>query len=254
MFLFWANIDEADVEGFAGTLLLPSYMSHLTLAPFRIIDQPHNFDGQQPFILTYTGRGRVEQLPVSPQKHALPLLQYAVPALHFDAIRISKKNAIWNWDAPVPQFRIYFEPVFHSLQLGSQGDRFSPFQTYVSVSRKEMFIGTQILAAYFHAWMDRLMGKTLFHLETQESSFSLDMSAGRVRFAMHNIGTEWSVEQDEVFYDLLEFSGLKSSLIEIERYAVPDLASPNMQIGDVGILFQLTEPSLSSDFEQQPRT
>lgn len=286
MLIFWANIDESDVEGFAGTLLLPSYMSHLTLSPFRIGDQPHNFDGLQPFILTYTGQGRVEQLAVAPQKHALQLLRYAVPALDFDWIRLSTNGAIWNWDVPaakqdfassrqesskessllknhsLPEFRIYFEAIFHSLQSGSQKNHFSPFQTYVSVSRKEMFIGSQILAAYFQAWINRLLRRDSFPFKTpfcEESqkqilpknssrefwdnpAFALNLTSNRVRFAMQNIGGEWSVEEDDVFFDLLEFAGLKPPLKEIEQYAIPDLGSPKTQIGEVGILFQLTEP------------
>lgn len=298
MLLFWANIDEADIEGFAGTLLLPSYMSHLTLSPFRIIDQPHNFDGQQSLILTYVGQGRVEQLAVSPQKYALSLLRYAVPILRFDSIRLLQKSAIWNWELaqaqdspsfsnqssssylrqetsknvleleifPASWFRIYFETVFRSLQLDFKEDYFSPFQTYVSVSRKEMFIGSQILAAYFYTWIGRLLGKEQIDFKTQKpfdelqkmnsqknhkknlksqltnDRFILDLTANRVRFSMQNLGGEWSVEEDEVFYDLLEFTGLKSSLQEIEQYAVPDLTSPKTQIGEVGILFQLTEP------------
>ena len=61
MLSLWANADEHAVEAYAGGLVLPEYLAHLRLDPFRFAAQPQSGDGQQPLVLRYVGEGRLEQ-------------------------------------------------------------------------------------------------------------------------------------------------------------------------------------------------
>ncbi len=266
MLSFWANIDESDIEAFAGTLLLPPYMSHLSLAPFQFVNQPPNFDGRQPLVLTYIAEGRVEELPISPKKHALALLHYSLPSLAADSVKLPGREAIWNWASPPPpgnfsshtlnvpparkppgdfKCRIFFEPVRKSLNPDRTAPVFSPFQTYVSVSRRELFIGMQVFSAYFQAWIAQLTGSEVPPDDGEPDSLpsasfcSLEPTANGIGFSTDKIGGELLVEEDFVFPDLLRFAGLNAPLAEIAPLVVPDLNSPDTQIGEAGALLRL---------------
>ncbi len=237
MLSFWANIEESEIEAFAGTLILPTYMSHLSLAPFQLANQPHNADGKQPFILTYVGDGRVEQLAVDPHKHALDLLRFVFPTLDREALRIPVGHPIWIWSNSATSgenLRLFFEPIRQTLDAAPDPHRFSPFQTYVSVSRKELFIGMQIITEYFQAWI-----RSLTNDPEDGTNLTLERTATGIGFSTSKLGGELLVENDAVFQDILRFSGLKTPLAEIAPLALPDLDSPETQIGEAGILFRL---------------
>ena len=51
MISLWAPLNESDVEAYAGTLVLPDYLSHLRLRPFKFDQQTESSDGQQPLKL-----------------------------------------------------------------------------------------------------------------------------------------------------------------------------------------------------------
>ncbi|MGL6196563.1 MAG: hypothetical protein ACRC2T_17250, partial [Thermoguttaceae bacterium] len=186
MLSFWAKIDETDIEAFAGTLVLPVYMSHLSLAPFIFANQAANANGRQPLCITYVGQGRVEELALKPEKHALDLLRFVFPTIVPDSVRLSKNDAIWFWKK---NLLIYFEPTNSKLDFSetlSEVPSFSPFQTYVSVSRKELFIGIQVLTAFFREWIRRLTGVN----PECEAELSVSATANGFEFSTSKLGGE----------------------------------------------------------------
>lgn len=276
MISFWAQIEESDIEGFAGTVVLPSYMSYLKLSPFRFANQSRNYDGRTPLILTYTGEGRVEEMSLSPEKYASELLSYVLPGLSGESVRIGKEGTIWMWNAPPSQngeqspdferfgleissasypnstsvesgshMKIFFETRDQILPENVPAREFSPFQTYVSVSRRELFVGIQILSAYLRNWVRKLTDPEFpAHPEspsgTGESGVhSLRPSVNGISFTSGKIGGEFILDNDAVFQDLLEFAGLSEPLSEVSQTLVPHLNSPETQIGEIGILLKL---------------
>ena len=98
MLCLWAMIDERGVEGYAATLILPPYLAHLELAPFRFASQAANSDGREPLVLTYVGEGRVEEYPLCPKEHALPMIQFVCPGVVASRIRLPQDDASWHWE------------------------------------------------------------------------------------------------------------------------------------------------------------
>ncbi|MGL6227470.1 MAG: hypothetical protein ACRC10_12695 [Thermoguttaceae bacterium] len=265
MLSFWAYIDESDIEAFAGTLLLPRYMSHLSLAPFHFGNQYPNSDGRVPLILTYIGEGRVEEMSLEPEQHALDLLHYAIPALKRGMVQLPGQEAVWNWTLNGSKnqrhldshagLHVYFEPIVKTLpSLSPESSTFSPFQTYVSVSRKELFLGSQVFSAYFQAWINLLTNHLMLENTASENiplsfiqseSLTLDCTPNGFTFSTSKMGGELLLENDTVFVDLLRFAGLKEPLNAIADFVVPDLDSPETQIGEVGVLMKLAEKANS---------
>ena len=171
---FWARLDESDVEKYAKTLILPEYMSHLSLRPFSLSEQRESASGREPLTLVYVGDGRLEELELQPERDALPLIASLPLGLNPEKIRLSNNGACWTWnefgpshpffansveseksdktppnDAASSRFlRVYFEPREKTF---SKTLRFDAQDAYVSVSRREIFFSWRVLEAYLKA-------------------------------------------------------------------------------------------------------
>lgn len=245
MLTFWGLIEEADVEAYVSTLLLPEYMSHLTRSPFRFEKQPPNPDGLQPLVVTYTGLGRVEEFSIHPEKHASALLRTICPAMDTNSIRINEDEAIWNWSSSyaLPSddgemagsaMRIHFEPTVSALPAEVSGE-FDPNECYVSVSRKEMFLGRSVLNDYFAAWLNRISGEN----ERKRSDLNIELIGGGVTFRGERLGGQFFLQDDPDFRELLRFSGLSRTLKDVAETVRLDLDSSETEIDADGFRFRL---------------
>ena len=111
MISLWVVVRESDVEAYAATLLLPSYLAHLQLAPLRLAEQAPVRDGREPLVLTYLGDGRLEHYPLDPRQHALGLIRFLARA-STPRIQLPQDDAAWLWPDPTHRLamRVYFWP------------------------------------------------------------------------------------------------------------------------------------------------
>ena len=221
MIFLWANLSEADVEAYAASLVLPAYLSHLELAPVRFERQPKNCDGREPLVLTYVGEGRLEEYPLLPREHALPMILSVGEGIVASRIRVPKDDAqwVWNVNGNGPPMRIYFAPARPLLgsaatpAVASADDR----QAYVSVSRGHVFIARRWVEAYVQAWLQRLGSP-----ETV-TRFDFPTPSGEVEFLAGSMGGQLTLDGLEQAQDLAQFAGLGSALGAIREFARPDL-------------------------------
>jgi hypothetical protein len=241
MIFLWANLSGADVEAYAASLVLPAYLSHLELAPVRFDQQPKNSDGREPLVLTYVGRGRLEEYPLSPGDHALPMILSVGEGIVASRICVPKDDAHWVWNADDngSPMRIYFAPARPLLgsaaspAVASADDR----QAYVSVSRGHVFIARPWVEAYVQAWLQRLGSP-----ETV-ARFDFPTPSGEVEFLAGSVGGQMTLEGLEQAQDLAQFAGLGPALGAIREFAKPDLdANDQARCGifEDGVYFPLT--------------
>jgi len=239
MISLWAILDEADVEAYAGSLVLPSYLSHLRLAPFRFRDQSENCDGQQPLKLTYCGEGRLEEFLLHPNGHVLDMIRFACPRIKTSKIRLPQDDAKWYWspsaDPPEPM-RVYFEPTTRSLS-GAEPLPPSP-AAYVSVSRRHVFIGRSIVESYLKAWFESL------GIDYSEARFEFDTPSGGIEFAASSFGGQMFLADDVIAGELIRYAGLQRPLSYVSDCVELDLEpAPQEKCGihPNGVYIQLSQ-------------
>ncbi|OHB83788.1 MAG: hypothetical protein A2V98_18785 [Planctomycetes bacterium RBG_16_64_12] len=238
MISLWALLSEADVESYAGSLVLPSYLSHLRLGPFRFSGQSPNADGQEPLKLTYCGEGRLEEFSLPPEDHVLDMIRFACPRIRTSRIRLPRDDARWYWnpsaDPPEPM-RIYFEPTTRSL-YGST-PRPAP-ESYVSVSRRQVFIGRAVVEAYLRAWFESL------GIEEETIEFQFDTPSAGVEFAASGVGGQMFLSDEVMARELIRFAGLERPLSHVSDWVELDLNSAAQNEGGVhadGVYIQLSK-------------
>jgi hypothetical protein len=228
MISLWAVLSERDVEAYSGTLVLPSYLAHLRLGPFRFADQPANCDGLEPLKLTYVGEGRVEEYTLPPGEHALPMIRFVCPGIETSRVQLPQDDAAWAWTADggsQPQMRIYFAPT--SQTLGCSITAPEPEEAYVSVSRGHVFIARPVLQLYLKAWLERL------RLDDAGLSFDFGTPSGAVEFEGAAIGGQMLLDTTTRAEDLMRFAGLDRAMSQVAREIELDLDSPDQDSGGV---------------------
>ena len=241
MLSFWITVNESNVEAFCATLLLPDYMSHLRIAPFRFADQPHNGDGRQSLIITYTGPGRLEEFPVHAAKHAENLLQYVVPDIVSGEIRISEHDVVWSWSADEASMKLCFQPVAARLEAAFP-PRFDPEDAYVSVSRREMHIGHPVLEAFVAAWFAKLCGRQTVSFDTPSAGadpVGIEMIAGGFSFRQGRFGGQMLIEDDMPLSDLILFAGLARPLESVRHQVKLHASSSETRVDKSGLTLPL---------------
>lgn len=259
MLTFWGNIEEIDISAYAATLILPSYMSHLQLSPFRFAAQRSANTGEQPLTLTYTGPGRIEQFDLSPLEHAMDLLCHTCPGLHRDRVQLPKQGAIWSWppasekktsnNLPVvitpgddasaesnANMRLFFRPVVDTLAESIIGDdaeiktqSFPPEKAYLSVSRSEIFLHIDVVTAYFRTW--------LAYLGVPDDTNAMSCRATVCGFLAESpyLTIEATITPNQLFQDLLRFAGLSRWFDELGNDIAPDLDADDTTMTDCGL-------------------
>jgi hypothetical protein len=219
MIAFWARLEPSDVEAYAASLLLPPYLAHLELAPFSFASQAANRDGREPLVLTYVGEGRLEEYPLEPRAHALPMIRFAAPRIVASRVQLPRDDASWFWSDAADagrSMRIYFAPT--AAVLGTPSDRIESGLSYVSVSRGHIRIGRAAVEHYLQA--------RLRHLGLDDDSLRVEMGGPceGVEFSAAKIGGQMLLDEIAI-QDLLCFTRLEKVLAALGDYAVLGLDS-----------------------------
>lgn len=263
MLTFWINIIESDIERFCATLFLPDYMSHLRIAPFRFCDQQQDTDGRQPLVVTYTGEGRLEEFPIYPEKHALDLLRFMLPSLVHEAVLIPEREAIWNWDSCSSNETAMFDEanretgarrsmrLFFLLRREGRDNQifsldafpphFSPNEAYVSISRRELHIGLNVVRRFFATKISSFIHRPSTAFAAPEPPVDVMVSpvSGGFELSAPPVGGELLLEEDAVFQEILAFSGLTRSMATLSGQVHLDLNSPEIFADVDGITIPL---------------
>jgi hypothetical protein len=223
MLSLWAILTETDIEAYAGALVLPSYLAHLCLGPFKFADQAANADGRESLVLTYLGEGRLEEYALEPASHALAMIRFVAAGLDAQRIRLPMDDASWLWSdgEPLsPGLRVYFAPVASSLKKTLPGPIGQ--EAYVSVSRRHVFLGRSVVEAYVTAWLEHLG-------IAAPVSFEFGTPAGDIAFRADSIGGQLVLDDRTTVEDLLHFAGLAKLLAQLRPFVAMELdaALPN---------------------------
>ncbi len=240
MISLWAFMKESDVEAYCSSLLLPSYLSHLRLGPFRFAVQSEDCDGQEPLKTTYIGDGRLEEFLLHPEEHALAMIRFVCPGIDTSRVHLPRDDASWHWTTsadPAELMRIYFEPTIRSLH-GSVAPPPLPQEAYVSVSRSHVFIGRSVVRAYLKAWLEFLG----IHEDVAEFDFGTPSSG--IEFAAGAIGGQMFLSDDVMAEDLMRFAGLDTALGHVSDLVELDMdssAEDDSGIYEDGVYIKLAE-------------
>ncbi len=238
MISLWAYLTESDVEAYAATLVLPSYLAHLRLQPFRFAAQPKNCDGQEPLQMTYSGEGRIEEFTLYPKEHVLAMIRFVCPGIDTSRIQLPRDDASWHWttsgDAD-QKMRLYFAPTTEVL-YGSVAP--PPCEeAYVSVSRGHAFLGRSVVESYLKAWLARL------GIDAEEIHWDFDTPSAGIEFVAGPVGGQMFLDDEVVAEDLMRFAGLDKALdyvadlVEIDMDAAPQ---DNAEVSEDGIYIPLS--------------
>jgi hypothetical protein len=244
MIAFWAWLEPSDIEAYAASLLLPPYLGHLQLAPFTFSSQVPNRDGREPLVLTYVGEGRLEEYPLDPRAHALPMIHLVAPGIVASRVQLPRDDASWFWTDTADAggtMRIYFAPT--AAVLGMPSDRIESGGSYVSVTRGYIRIGRAAVERYLRA--------RLHHLGLDDSTLQVEMGTpcAAVDFRAGAIGGQMLLDEVAI-EDLLCFTRLEKILAALGDYAILGIDSVPSDFGGVspdGITIPLTR-------REQPET
>ncbi len=215
MLSLWTVLQASDVEAYAASLLLPSYVAHLQLQSIDFSTQARNCHGCEPLRLTYVGEGRLEELSLDPEQHALAMIRFRLPGIDTSRLHLPRDEATWSWAAHgehSESMRIFFAPTTEVL-----GRRVAPNSAasvplpnaYVSVTRGHAFVGRTAVEAYLRAWLDHL-GLTRDTLQCQWESPS-----GGIEFRSDGLGGELLLDNFPMARDMLHFAGLDTVLAQV---------------------------------------
>ena len=241
MISLWVVARESDIEAYAATLLLPSYLAHLQLAPLRFAEQAPVRDGREPLVLTYLGEGRLEQYGLDPREHALGLIRFLSPGIDTSRIQLPQDDAAWLWPDPADchAMRIYFSAT--AQVLNQSLDEPIGQQAYVSVSQQIAFVGRPVLDRYLRAWLGRLA------IADDDLTLGLGAASGALEFQAGPVVGQMLVDDEVSSADLLRFAGLDRIVAELSGTVALDAAPPRCKpygVRDDGVYLRLVTKSV----------
>ena len=210
MIALWVAADEADVESYLATLILPAYLAHLELAPFRYERQAGNRDGREPLVATYVGQGRREEYRLDPRGHALGLIRHLNPRIVTARVQLPQDDAGWFWPASngsSPAMRVYFAPT--SQVLGETRPCPAPEAAHISVSGRHAFVSRGVLDEYLLAWMRRL------GIDGEKLAVDTGATSGSIEWTFGRCGGQLQLDDPATANDLLRFAGLLEVLEDV---------------------------------------
>jgi len=246
MMTFCGIVHEEDVEKYVRTLILPSYMSYLCMEPFHFSDQKPNRTGREPLTLIYSGEGRLEEFQLFPEKHALSLLASLKSGISPEKVQLDETGSVWLWnqngkndsnadkESP-PILKIFFRPKTTMLNRKSE-IHFSARDSYVSVSRQELFLSDTVLQAYLVSQCRGILQDP--EKEFEEAPVVTPVSGG-VRFRWGELEGSFLLSQDEFLDDLIRFAGLEQSLQYVSSYVSFEKERDNVSMTGQGICIHL---------------
>ncbi len=218
MISMWALVDEGNIESYAGTIILPTHLSHLRLAPFKFASQTGNSDGCEPLVITYVGEGRFEEFNLYPAEHALGMIEFVCSGIDTSRVQLPQDDASWSWtlsDGTPGRMRVFFAPTVQTLNC-SVGRPVGQ-EAYVSVSRGHAFIGRSIVESYIQAWLRRL------RIDQRDIRLDFPTPSSGIEFVAGAVGGEMFLDDETVAEDLMRFAGLDSALADVGDCVEPDL-------------------------------
>lgn len=255
MLSFWAALTPDDVEAYVRGLILPGYLSHLTMEPLQFKRQTHNFDGRQPLILRYSGPGRLEEFPLDPVEHLPGLLRRLPEKLDLSKIVLNQNDALWNWEnadetAPLsspatdvsvesPSLRLFFlaaEPLF-----GQKAEtRYPSEDAYVSVSRGEIFLSYRVVRDYLSARCRALLLPDS-PVQSDSTEATAEFLAGTCRFRFGSLHGRLIPDDGELSEDIARFADLVKPLEHVSDYLDRETPKGPVRIDSDGIRLTLAE-------------
>lgn len=260
MLSFWAELTADEVEAYVCGLILPGYLSHLTLEPLQFRLQAHNFDGRQPLVLRYTGPGRYEEFPLEPAEHLPGLLRRLAAKINPEKIVFPPNDALWNWEnsdltglsgavPPLPNerqtddeqsvLRLFFQPA--EPLLGQKAD--APYESadaYVSVSRREIFLSFRVIRDYLTACCRALLLPDS-PLLTNQTSANTEFFAGTCRFNFGPLFGRLIPDDRTLPEEIARFAHLTKPLEYIADYFDPAAAKCPVRFDEDGLRLKLAE-------------
>lgn len=254
MLSFWAELTPDEVEAYVCGLILPGYLSHLTLEPLQFRLQAHNFDGRQPLVLRYTGPGRYEEFPLEPAEHLSGLLRRLSAKLNLERIAFPPNDALWNWDnsdetAPLshPQqtgdepnaLRLFFLPA--EPLLGQKADApYTSADAYVSVSRCEIFLSFRVIRDYLTARCRTLLLPDSPLLADQTGAIT-EFFAGTCRFHFGPLFGRLIPDDRSLPEEIARFAHLTKPLEYIAEYFDQTATKYPIRFDEDGLRLKLAE-------------
>ena len=238
MISLWALVAESDVEAYCSTLVLPGYLSHLRLEPFRFADQPANCDGREPLTVVYAADGRLEEYRLYPEQHLLPLIRFVCPSIDPARLQLPKDDSSWHWtrsDGSGESMRVFFEPTTRVLGNDETGPPAKA--SYVSVSRGHVFIDRATVESYIKACLLRL------GIESEEAGFDFDTPSGAIDFTAGPIAGQMLLDGDVVAGDLIRFAGLTPAMAHVSNLTqlAPHTRDDECGAHENGVYLRLSE-------------
>lgn len=251
---YWGIIHETDVSSYAGTLILPEYMSYLQLTPFQFTDQPKDKNPAQNLLLIYSTAGRVEELELNSTEHAVNLLCHVYETLDQNLITLPNSGMHWHWpfflssndhwDRDVSDnkavMKIYFEPTCQVLNRASEVP-FAPEKAYLSFSRRKLFIHQEVIFEYYRQKMLALG----YSVNTDQFDFSMT-SLGFI-CTDQQIAWEWIPEWDDIFNDLLIFSGCRHWIDHLKNVLSINDRTIDINIEKEGVYVDISKSVLQEE-------
>jgi hypothetical protein len=238
MISLWALVTESQIEAYCSSLVLPDYLSHLGLKPFRFADQPDNCNGREPLTVVYTGDGRLEEYRLDPEQHLLPLIQFVCPGIDPSRLQLPKDDASWRWttsEGPPESMRIFFEPTTRVLVEVEAGP--AAESSYVSVSRGHVFIDRATVESFIRACLLQLGA------EPKDAGFNFATPSGAIDFSAGPLAGQMLLDGDVAAKDLIRFAGLTPALTHVANLNQPAANDSDEKCGayEDGVYFRLSE-------------
>lgn len=242
MITFLAKISLKKVEEYARVQYVPAFLAHTKLEPLSMEIQETRKWGE-PVHLLYTAVGRMEDHYLRAEEHAMKILPWLYEN-YLEEKRIPAENrslevtpiedaSLWHWEAE--NLCVSFAPCVRKLEM--RGETLSPEDTYVSVSRQQVFVSYPVIRNYMAAWFQKigLDSLEIRELRWEPSGFYFLLDAvpfyGKLVFS-DMVGV----------HDLLYYAHLDQALESIHDWGKLDLdayAGTAFQTTEQGVLFRM---------------
>ncbi len=258
MFSFRVFLTERDIAAYTNTLLMPSYMSHLCRETLDIDNQPQNVNGKESLKIYYSGEGRFEEISLDPDNHALAILSSLTCKPDPGKILLPS-DSIWTWSASekYPEdhsftVNLYFKPKNELLDRESP-IIYSPREAYASVSRRELFLGNQVIKKYVLERIRNVLAEDspllrdpvfLYEKDDVDSlnGFEFSRAGDGYRFRFDNIAGELIFDSIDIVRDLVHFARLDRALQYLSEFVCIDWKQVRPEISQEGFSLALKNP------------
>ncbi len=237
MIVFIAEITAENIERYLSTRILPGYFQNMKLKKVRFDPSALRGGGKQPFTVTYSVPGRVEDFQMTPEEHAFPILRSVHPDLQIEKVSFVPASALWTWNQE--KMRIFFQP--NEVLSEPSGEVFSDEEAYISISRKQIFLSFEIIQEYL-ASMLAALGVEISPDSTSKISVQWNPSIGAVVYNCGSVSVQLFFTDENSICDVLRFLGLDVTMRQLETWvksALNNVQVSKIEIQETGIRIPL---------------